>query len=195
MEPNKEKCDRISRGKVSCGAQKGKTMIQSWMMTIIFSTFILVFYVGVYGFVLRRLAHEAQPIRLKLAEFGEVMLTQETFNPVQRQYITWCLDHAFSPWPMIVATFFMPFLAIKLIVFGVGKPSFYDDSRLTRLTGLFLLSTFVANPIFGLMYGLELLVLGIILLLRGGVPMVLRMAASSVIVESKSWSRTVRQHV
>ncbi|MHB1279869.1 MAG: hypothetical protein ACYCYL_01305 [Acidithiobacillus sp.] len=169
-------------------------MIQSLMADLLTLTFIFVLYIGGYGWVLRRLADEVQPVRLQLAEIGETLLARESLDPMPRLYVTWCLDHAFSPWPMAIAAVVMPFLAIKLVIVGLGKPSHYDDSRLAKLTGLFLLSTFAANPIFGIVYGLELLGLGLILLIRGGIPLVLRMAATTVRVESASLSRTMRQH-
>ncbi|WP_215844017.1 hypothetical protein HHS34_005690 [Acidithiobacillus montserratensis] len=168
--------------------------VQSLMTVPLTLTIIFVLYICGYGWVLRRLADEVQPVRLQLAEFGESLLVQESLDRMQRLYVTWCLDHAFSPWPMAIASLITPFLAIKLAIVGLRKPSHYDDSRLAKLTWMFLLSTFAANPVFGIVYSLELLCLGLILLIRGGIPLVLRMAATTVRIESVSLSHAMRQH-
>jgi hypothetical protein len=169
-------------------------MVYSMMITLIFCAFIFVLYIGGYGWILRRISNEVQPARCELAEIGESLLAQELDDPARQLYVQWCLDHAFSPWPMLLAALTVPFLFLKFIIVGGGQDSNYNDPKLTKMTWLFLLSSFAANPIFGIVYGIEMLLIGLALLIRGGLPLVIRMVAATMRIEVISFRTDTRRH-
>jgi hypothetical protein len=125
----------------------------------------------VYALILRRIADLAQPLRLQLAREGEWLLG----NPWSRedeQVIRFMLDNAFNPLPMVVASIGLPIaIAVALVKAIAGKDQLPKTTnrelrnRQVKVSGLFALSSFAANPVFGLIVLCEVLILGSILVL------------------------------
>jgi hypothetical protein len=133
---------------------------------------------GLYLFLLRRMAAAVQPYRLRLAELGERLLARGV-DPVAEATIRFDLQSAFSPWPMVLLAALMPVFVLKEGFWAaLGRPRRRPEPTLEmqRLIGLVSLSWFAANPLFGLIVALELLVLSLLALLVAGNLAVLRHA-------------------
>jgi hypothetical protein len=115
-----------------------------------------------YLFVLRRLADVAQPYRLELAELGEQLLA-EPCSPERKQQASFYLDNAFKGWIAPFAALVLPFAAVTVLIRSDRRPALNPDDR--RMSLLFGLSVFAANPLFGTVLAVELFVVTLCLAL------------------------------
>jgi hypothetical protein len=119
-----------------------------------------------YLFTLRRLADVAQPYRLQLAELGERILTEPP-APDRAQQVSFYLDHAFSGWVALFAALALPFVALTAMLEpGAKRPLPTTDDK--RLSALFAVSAYAANPLFGTLVAAELFVITLLLVVLSG---------------------------
>lgn len=124
--------------------------------------------VCLYAFLIRRLSDFVHPTRLALAAVGEQTLAME-LNKDERSAVTFMLDNAFSPLSAILICA-LPFILVPLSLFSKKQP---DDAspafkaNRAKISGLFLISAFGANPIFAFIAVNEVLLVGVLLLLLG----------------------------
>jgi hypothetical protein len=122
-------------------------------------------YLG-YLFVLRRLANVAQPYRLQLAELGERILAHHPARD-RAELISFYLDHAFSGWVALFAALALPFVALTAVLESASRrpPPNPDDKRMSLL---FAVSAYAANPLFGTVLAAELFVITLLLVMLSG---------------------------
>lgn len=134
-----------------------------------------------YGVFVKRLAIVVQPLRLRLAERGEKYLAV-CKDPKERSLITFYLDNALSPWLAIWTTLLLPIVLIKQLITPVThKIVKEDEEECRRLTALFIISTFAANPVFGFFVAVELIIVAIVvILLSGKITLLLRVAITLI---------------
>jgi tetrahydromethanopterin S-methyltransferase subunit B len=136
-----------------------------------------------YVFLLRRLADLVQPYRLRMAEVGEGLLCERPPEPIAEQ-IRFYLDNAFSGWFMLVAAIALPAIILCILVMCLtraGRKKLSQEQNINeKLVALFLISTFAANPLFGIVLGAELLTFGLLAILIAG-PTALMAALAQVL--------------
>lgn len=121
-----------------------------------------------YGFCLRRLAEFAHPYRLKLAEIGEKYLAVcDDFE--EKTEILFYLDNATNPWFLISASMLFPILLVWILIrSGNLERKHKDDTTYLKIIENFNISVFSANPLFGTIVILELVVFALISILIAG---------------------------
>jgi hypothetical protein len=135
-----------------------------------------------YGLLLRRLATIAHPHRLRLAELGEKYLV--VCKAPERVLTKFYLDKAFSPWVAISAFVFFPVVLVQEIFWPrKGKFDFVptDEAAHNRICRLAMISMFAANPLFGSLVALELIMAAAVVALISGNIMLIKRAISAII--------------
>jgi len=138
-----------------------------------------------YGLLLLRLSAVAQPLRLRLAEEGEKYLALCN-DPRERRIITFYLDNPASPWFAIAAFFLLPIALCRGPSAAIRNRIVYaDEPTHTRLCLKFFVSAIAANPVFGTLVAIELLVVVIgVVLVMGNVALVRR--AMQIVFEGQA---------
>ena len=135
-----------------------------------------------YGLLLRRLATIAHPHRLRLAELGEKYLV--VCKAPERVLIKFYLDKAFSPWVAISAFVLFPVVLVQEIFWPrKGKFDFVptDEDAHNRICRLAMISMFAANPLFGFLVALELIMAAAVVALISGNIVLIKRAISAII--------------
>jgi hypothetical protein len=152
---------------------------------------ICLFAIG-YGLLLRRLATIVQPHRLRLAEHGEKYLAV-CKDQEERGLIKFYLDKAFSPWITIWAFVSLPIVLIHELV----RPAKFDfvpsdEEGHRTICRLFIISVFAANPLFGTLVAVELLIATIVVALVAGNVVLIKRAILAM-MESQATRRGDRR--
>lgn len=152
-------------------------MTTPWWAVIVFHQYLgLAVLIAIsYGLLLRRLAKIVEPKRLELAQRGERYLDL-CDTKKERQQITFYLENAFDPWVAILASFLIWFALVKVIRTGAHKSEERDEREHDEIAWLFSISAFAANPLFGAITVLEILLIAIVVLLIEGNSVLLRRA-------------------
>jgi hypothetical protein len=142
-----------------------------WKAILSFAELLLIFIALAcgYGLLLRRLSDFATECRLELAEVGEKYLRTKVPR-VERDQIEFYLDCAFSPWPALATAFLLPLFLLKGAL-GLNSDlnmPIADHGTHNHIAGLFTISAFAANPLFGILVLGELLVAGFVLIIVVG---------------------------
>lgn len=120
-----------------------------------------------YAALSGRLQKFVQPVRLRLADSGESLLERNQIPEQHRAVIQYCLDHAFSAWPMFAVSVMM--LPSALTPDQTIPP--LQDKELEQdfdeFLNLFVTSAAAANPICAIIAVSEVLLLVIILAILG----------------------------
>ncbi len=121
-----------------------------------------------YGVLLRRLATIAEPYRFQLAERGEKYLAL-CDNPKEKSQIRFYLDNAFNPWIAFAACFFL-WLALFMVAAKKSANDFEPTSvsEHEQIANLFTLSVFAANPLFGAVVTVEMVLVTVAVVLIAG---------------------------
>jgi hypothetical protein len=130
----------------------------------------MVLTAGVVGylFVLRRLADMAQPLRLELANAGERLLASG-ISHARKNQVSFCLGNAFSGYVMLIAVLVFPVAVLgKMFSKRAALDTVHQSFDEKKLTVLFGVSAFVANPIFGTILAVEFFLLGLVLFIAHG---------------------------
>jgi hypothetical protein len=128
-----------------------------------------------YGLLLRRIATIVQPHRLRLAERGEKYLAV-CKDPEERALVNFYLDNAFNPWIAISAFFTLPIVIVQEI-WRPAELGFVpaDEDAHRSICGLASISAFAANPLFGSLVVIELLIASIaVALVVGNISLIKR---------------------
>lgn len=131
-----------------------------------------------YGLLLRRLATAVHPSRLHLAERGEKYLTF-CDDPKEKSQIRFYLDNAFNPW-IAIACCALLWVALALVLFRSRRTPFTPKTKeeYSRLCGLFTLSAFAANPLFGAIVAFEIFIIAAVgVVLAGNIALIRRTLA------------------
>jgi hypothetical protein len=146
---------------------------------------VLTFCFTLYVLLLRRLAEIVQPFRLKMAEDGETLLASGLSERDEFQ-VRYYLDNAFSAKPMAAAAFMLPFFVLcDLVRSALGRPPPRISLATSRLSFLFTLSAFAANPLFGIIVLVEVFYMGSVVILVADPSILLRAAAALLRAEAK----------
>lgn len=121
-----------------------------------------------YALILRRLADAAQPARLRLAEEGEALLAEGNLGVENERQVRIYLENAFSGKTALIAALAIPIAMIWLVFQQPQEQSREVEARLSRLGDWFALSVFAANPIFGIVVAVEIILLGTTLAILTG---------------------------
>lgn len=130
------------------------------------------------SYIHRRLMQAAQPLRLELAEKGELLLANPKLSKYERLFVTALLDSAFSNWTFfVIAIFAVPVVAIFLVVNPARLSSSMNrllpqdnelKAMIADLSKLHDRITFYNHPIFMLIIEFELLIIIPIAVLLSG---------------------------
>jgi hypothetical protein len=147
----------------------------------------------VYGLFVRRLAELVQPLRLQLAERGEKYISISK-DGKERRSIEFYLDNAFNPWICVWGSLFLPALTIWQLVRPM-TPKFdaTDKEEYRKISALFTISVFAANPLFGLIMIFELTIATIIIIIFSGKLNIL-LRVGLALVERQAVRRPARHH-
>ncbi len=123
-----------------------------------------------YMLLLRRLADVVQPIRLDIAEVGEKLLAS-SISERRKAQVAFYLDNAFNGLVLPLACLLLPAFFIVALIKIVTKskweyPTVGNDER--KISGLFTISVAAANPVFALVFLLELVIFMPVLFLASG---------------------------
>lgn len=139
-----------------------------------------------YAFLLRRLATAVQPLRLRLAEEGEALLADGVLSPDDEVDVHLFLDNAFNGWAVVFLMLMMPGALLLL-----AKDSEPEDEppagAVSKLSGLFAVSIFAANPLMGALAVMEFLVIAVTLVVWTGSLAALRAAIRGLFHRLASW--------
>jgi hypothetical protein len=134
---------------------------------------------GLYAIVLRQLAKAVQPLRLRLAEEGEALLTEGVLSIEEESDVRMFLDNAYDGWVAVFLMLMMPAAMFYLLIDPTGT----DDratERSAKLSWLFLVSVFAANPFVGALAIMEFVVLAFVMVIATGSFAMLRAALRRV---------------
>jgi hypothetical protein len=144
-------------------------MIPWWAVLLVIRDLAIVAVLAVtYGLLLRRFATVAAPYRFQLAERGEKYLALSK-NPKEKNQIRFYLDNAFNPWIAIGASLAL-WIALFMVIMRSRDAEFVptNEDEYDRICNLFTFSVFAANPLFGIIVALEIIVVTIVVLLAVG---------------------------
>ena len=149
--------------------------IQYWGILFLCTCFVVV-----YVALVRRLADQIQPMRLKMADTGMYLLDSEIS---EKDKITVCfmLEHTFSYKPAVALMILFPIVMVRsLFLKAIGRNTSTVPEGEAKIFGVFavqfLLSAMAANPMAGLILILEFLTFGLVGFLVGGQVLLLRAA-------------------
>ena len=163
------------------------------MLSVLAWTVLASIVLIIYAFALRRFDWMARPLRMALVRRGEALLAYGDLDAKQSAFVEWCLDHAFNPWIMVLSSVLGAVSGFRLILVGThGKPPFTETDDLKAISVLFWVSAFAANPFFGFIVGLEFLLFGSILFLKGGLPLVVRLAVEAANIKLPHYHHKTR---
>lgn len=129
---------------------------------------MIVFYaalcVAAYAFVLNRLAHYAQPMRLELADLCSELMHASDISDARKDSIKFVADNAFNPWIAPVFSVVAPFVLAYVLIFRTPSKDWEamqkdpeDVQRIHEMIDtLFLRSIMVANPLIAPVFCLVL---------------------------------------
>ena len=149
--------------------------------------------VVLYGFFLRRIATAVQPLRLQLAERGEKYL-RISKDPRERKLITFYLDNALSPWVCFWAFILLPVVLVRqMFRSSNNKLEKENEAEYGRILALFTISVFAANPLFGVLTIIEIVIaLLLAIMLSGKFGLLVR--ATVTLIERIAIKATEHQH-
>lgn len=140
-----------------------------WWAVIVFHQYVVL--AGLlaisYGLLLRRLAKIVEPKRLELARRGEQYLDL-CDTKKEKQQIAFYLENAFDPWVAVVASALIWLALATVIKTGAHKPKEKDAGEHDKIAYLFSISAFAANPLFGTITAIELVLIAVAILLIEG---------------------------
>jgi hypothetical protein len=118
-----------------------------------------------YPLLARLLLNSAYPKRLRILELGNDLVRDSRLTKKQRDFVAFSLDVNGKAWPLLLIVFLLPVFVMKTIFsksFRKGSPEDNDllalskDPRYNELQDLEAASMFAANPIAGVVLGLEI---------------------------------------
>jgi hypothetical protein len=129
-----------------------------------------------YAFTVRRLAELVHTYRLRLAEQGEKYL-RLCNTTEEREQVLFYLDNALNPWLLIWSAILLPVIMIMLL-FKSDNPELdiTDTGLYNEINYLFISSILAANPLFGIIVIIEMIIFGLPSLLVAGNLLLVRRA-------------------
>jgi hypothetical protein len=118
----------------------------------------------------RLLLDYVQPKRLRIVELGESLIRDSRLTQKQRGFVAFSLDINGKAWPLLLIVVFLPIVIVKTIFsksFREGDADDHDlialakDTSYQELQDLEVASMFAANPIAGILFGMEIAFLAI----------------------------------
>jgi len=165
------------------------------MLQLLQGLAIITVSVVIYALILRRMAFVVQPVRLKMAELGEHILSSD-LPAARADQIRFYLDNAFNGWVMFFVALVLPLVAVFMPFYMMAKRQTQElhqqNSDEQRVAELFGISAFAANPLFGAVVAVEFAVLGFLLLLFVGPQLVADMLRMLITLERGVQSRLSR---
>lgn len=132
---------------------------------------------------------------MELAERGEKYLA---FCDNQReiQQVNFYLDNAFNPWIAVIACIFLWVgLLIVLLNPRAGALETKNEDEHEAISNLFTISVFAANPLFGMIVAIEIIVFTIVaLLLVGNVALIRRAVTRMLEGQARRSGRRIHAH-
>jgi hypothetical protein len=123
---------------------------------------------GAYAVLLRRMAMAVQPVRLRLAEEGEALLAEGRLSPQDENDVVLFLDNAFNGW---MPVFLMVLMPAAIFLLAKGSPAAEEcppNPAVSKLSGMFAISIFAANPLMGTAAVIEFILLALIAIVFTG---------------------------
>lgn len=149
---------------------------------------------AVYVFLARRLADLVQPLRLRLAREGEALLAS-SLDPDDARQVRFWLDNAFSAVPAAIFVMMFPMLMTNTLIgrlLGKHPKPLRSGAAMRRLSLLFMASAFAANPLFGVIALLELILFGVTVGVLTDPLLLFRSVLSVLGLEARLWGRRHR---
>ena len=116
---------------------------------------------SLYILILRRLADAVQPYRIYLAESGEAYLANDSKPNDKKRIVRFFLDNAFQPWVVMLGAIVLPVVLmvslVKQCFSGKDVTPQDRDVEYDRLDKVFTMSALCANPLFGIIFLVQLL--------------------------------------
>lgn len=162
---------------------------------------LLVAVAIVYPVVARLLSNYAQPKRLRIEKLGNDLLNDSKLSATQHKFVQLSLDMNGKFWPMLLIAAVLPLVFFGFIILPKFRRErredkefvkLFDDKRYKELQSMEVGCLFAANPIAGIVVGLELvplLITGIVFLVgtRGLERAFVRVAEAMEHILSPSW--------
>jgi hypothetical protein len=123
-----------------------------------------------YPIVARLLLNAVYPKRLRILELGNELVRDSRLLKSQREFVALSLNINGKAWPLLLIAFLLPVFVVRTLFsksFREGSPeenllvSLSKDPRYVELQDLEVASMFAANPIAGILVGLEIATLAV----------------------------------
>ncbi|WP_298376612.1 hypothetical protein [Azospirillum sp.] len=152
----------------------------------------------VYAIVRERIAAYTQPSRLEMARIGEELIGSERLPEDDKGFVRFLLDNATKPWPMVVATFALPALAIIYLFGWKVSEAFKEvrDEALTKKTEKFMKlvtgSLIAANPAFAFLILCWIIIIALAIVISGGTLTIIKKLWTNALVSDQAITGCLR---
>jgi hypothetical protein len=128
-------------------------------------------FVALLGYmgIVRRAADVVQPLRLQMAELGREVLVSDA-SADDKSFVRFCLDNAFNAFIPFVGALIMivggPVYVLRACYMALANKDFEEsssgDPRVRKMSSLLLISSVAANPFFGTVLVIEVIITAVL---------------------------------
>ena len=147
--------------------------------------------------LMRMILEKAQPGRIELARLGKQLLSSDRLTTEQKRLVTELLSDAFDWRVMVWAVILFPVVAVRVALRKRGRQTIELDAlRHDREFGRFLdlhtASTLAANPLFGFVFCIEMMLATFVFMVFTSVRMALQQLMLETTVKSSKLANESR---